>query len=77
MIHKDDEEYTDGSTFIADIKSHFVNAFIAPAIEEEEILLENRDIWKRAVGRIVAEGIIYIGDGVIDKIIEPFFRLIR
>jgi hypothetical protein len=76
MIHEDDEEYTDGSMFIVNIESNFVKAPIAPTVENEEISLENRGVWKRTVGRIVADGIIHIGDGIVDKIIEPSLRLL-
>lgn len=77
MIHENDKEHTGGRMFIANIETNFVNTVIAPAVEDEEIYLKYRGLRKRAVGWIVAERILYIGDGIVDKVIEPSLRLIR
>ena len=77
MIHKDDEQHTGGGMFIADNESDFVITSIAPAIEKEELDLEEMVVWIRTIDGIIAEGIIHVGDGVIDKFIHPFFCRIR
>ena len=78
MLHEDDEERTGGCMFIADDnESDCVIASIAPAVEDEEINLEEMGVGRGKVGGIIAERIVHVDDGVVDKIIDPSLRRIR